>query len=380
MSEYQYYEFLVIDRPLTPREIAELRSFSTRARITPTSFINDYSWGSFKGNAELWMERYFDAFLYLSSWGSRVFQLRLPARLLDSNTGRLYCICNGAALREHNASVILTFESEDEDGGEWIEGEGCLSTLISVRAELARGDHRALYLGWLLCAQSGQLGSDEFEPPVPAGINEPSASLESLVEFLRIDRDLLAVAATASPPLSHGEPGPADIQAWLAELPAAEKDDLLARVIAGDAALANELVQRVRREGGNDQNRERAASRRRTVAELLGEGQSAAAARRRSEAEAAARESARREREAAIAMARHLDSPAGNEPGLWTRVEELIAARQPNRYDEAVGLLLDLRELAARKDPAAHRLQMQALRARHARKSALIDRLDKAGL
>src|SRR3990172_11206452 len=41
MSEDQYYEFQAIDRPLTAEEMGELRSFSTRARITPTSFVND---------------------------------------------------------------------------------------------------------------------------------------------------------------------------------------------------------------------------------------------------------------------------------------------------------------------------------------------------
>ena len=56
MSEYQYYEFQAIDRPLTDEEMAELRSYSTRARITPTSFGNDYSWGSFKGDEDAWME------------------------------------------------------------------------------------------------------------------------------------------------------------------------------------------------------------------------------------------------------------------------------------------------------------------------------------
>ena len=249
-----------------------------------------------------------------------------------------------------------------------------------MRAELARGDHRGLYLGWLQCAQSGELGGDTLEPPVPAGINELSASQESLVEFLRIDRDLLGVAATASPPLSHGELGPADVHAWLAKLPAAEKDDLLARAIAGDAALANELVQRVRREGGSDQSRGKAASRRRTVAELLREAENAARARRRVQAEEAAKERARREREAAVARARHLDRLAGREPELWRQVEDLIATRQPKRYDEAVGLLGDLRDLATRKDQAAHRFQMEALRTRHARKPALIDRLDKAGV
>jgi hypothetical protein len=44
MSEYQYYEFQAIDRPLTAEEMSELRSYSTRARITPTSFVNDYAW------------------------------------------------------------------------------------------------------------------------------------------------------------------------------------------------------------------------------------------------------------------------------------------------------------------------------------------------
>jgi hypothetical protein len=71
MSEYQYYEFQAIDRRLTDLEMAELRAHSTRARITPTSFVNDYSWGSFKGDEDAWMEKYFDAFLHLANWGTQ---------------------------------------------------------------------------------------------------------------------------------------------------------------------------------------------------------------------------------------------------------------------------------------------------------------------
>jgi hypothetical protein len=47
MSEYQYYEFQAIDRPLTERETATLRGCSSRATITPTRFVNNYSYGSF---------------------------------------------------------------------------------------------------------------------------------------------------------------------------------------------------------------------------------------------------------------------------------------------------------------------------------------------
>jgi hypothetical protein len=34
VSEYQYYEFQAIDRPLTAEEMRTLRGFSTRATIT----------------------------------------------------------------------------------------------------------------------------------------------------------------------------------------------------------------------------------------------------------------------------------------------------------------------------------------------------------
>jgi hypothetical protein len=77
VSEYKYYEFLTVDRPLTTKEMAELRSFSTRARITPTTFVNEYSWGNFKGDEEAWMERYFDALLYVANCGTRILTLAL---------------------------------------------------------------------------------------------------------------------------------------------------------------------------------------------------------------------------------------------------------------------------------------------------------------
>jgi hypothetical protein len=82
MSEYQYYEFQAIDRPLTSKQMEELRSFSSRARITATTFVNEYSYGSFKGDADAWMQDYFDAHLYLANWGTRVLMVALPARLL----------------------------------------------------------------------------------------------------------------------------------------------------------------------------------------------------------------------------------------------------------------------------------------------------------
>ena len=42
MSEYQYYEFVAVDQPLTSKQQAELRKHSSRATITASSFINEY--------------------------------------------------------------------------------------------------------------------------------------------------------------------------------------------------------------------------------------------------------------------------------------------------------------------------------------------------
>ena len=63
MSEYQYYEFQAIDRPLSQREMQELRALSTRAEITSTSFTNEYSYGNFKGDPYAVLGKYFDVFL-----------------------------------------------------------------------------------------------------------------------------------------------------------------------------------------------------------------------------------------------------------------------------------------------------------------------------
>jgi hypothetical protein len=51
---------------------------------------------------------------------------------------------------------------------------------------------------------------------------------------------------------------------------------------------------------------------------------------------------------------------------LWKKVEGLIAAKQPKSYDQAVELLLDLHDLAARKNGADFRRRAQALRAAQA--------------
>ena len=383
MSEYQYYEFVALDRPLTGEQMSELRALTTRATITPTRLQNVYHWGSFRGDPSTLMEKYFDAFLYVANWGVRRFMLRLPRRLLGPEVTSHYCACEGADVEYRGDFAILEFCSRSEGAEGFEEGEGWLSSLVPLRADLAAGDHRALYLGWLLCAQEGHLDDDSVEPPVPAGLGSLSAPLEAFAEFLRIDRDLTAVAAERSAPVVGTGPDDPEVERWIHGLPEVEKDRLLLRLVReGDPHLRAELLQGFQRSKTPPEGTAHAGWQGgRTVGELLAAAEVLAEARCREEERRRAEEQARLARERAAARARHLDGLAGREEELWLRAEGLIAMKRPREYDQAVELLKDLRDLADRSGASEEfDRRLGQLRERHAGKPSFMERLARAKL
>jgi hypothetical protein len=198
MSEYQYYEFRAVDRPLTAQEQTELRKLSTRAEISAYHFSNIYRWGHFKGSPDEMVERYFDAHLYVANWGVRRFVLRVPSQRFEAQRARPYLTGHCLSLREKGDKVILSFETK-EAWSDSVQGGGWLASLLLLRNELLSGDLRALYLGWLACAAHGQLSADDEEPPVPTGLRSLSAALVAITDFLLIPQELLEVAARESP-------------------------------------------------------------------------------------------------------------------------------------------------------------------------------------
>jgi len=379
VSEYQYYEFVAVDRPLDARQLDTLRALSTRARITPTSFVNTYQWGDFRGDPRALMEEFFDAFLYLANWGTRRVMIRLPGRLLSLETAQRYCVGQAAAAWLAGGQVILDLGSEDEEGGDWDESaEDSLASIVPVRAELASGDLRVLYLAWLLTAQSGEIDDEVAEPPVPAGLRTLTAPLRSLADFLRLDEDLLAVAAEASAEPGADHDTPADAARWVEGLPAADKDTLILRILLGDDAhLRVELLRRFRGESAADA----AASGGRTATQLLDAADARRQERERLVEQQRTEEHARRERAAAAAREQRLESLAREEEAAWRRVGALIGTKKPREYDEAVRLLSDLRAVGARNGrPGAFEQRCHELRQQHQRKPSLLARLDRAGL
>lgn len=132
MSEYQYYDFRAMDRALTRAEMAELRSISTRAVITSTSFTNHYEWGDLKANPLRLLEKYFDAFVYLANWGTREFYLRLPQELVDYKQLRTMLTGDAATVRKTGSDLIIGFENEPEQN-DWDDGTGWMGSMMSLR-------------------------------------------------------------------------------------------------------------------------------------------------------------------------------------------------------------------------------------------------------
>lgn len=70
MSEYQYYEFQAIDRPLTPEEQQAVARLSSRVEPHPRCAVFTYSWSDFPGDSADILGKYYDAMLYMANWGS----------------------------------------------------------------------------------------------------------------------------------------------------------------------------------------------------------------------------------------------------------------------------------------------------------------------
>ena len=374
MSEYQYYEFLAVDRPLGEEDRQALRDLSSRARITATSFTNHYEWGDFKGCPRALMERWFDLHLYVTNWGTRQLMIRLPKSLVDRDQLDACLVGTDIAeVVEIGDNLILDICTADEDGSDhhWDDGSGWLAALAPLRMELLSGDWRLPYLLWLTGVENGSF-LDEALEPLP-GIAPLSGGLVAFAELFRIDRDLLKAAAERHHSTFNQERQAERTHTTIATLPETQKTALLLRLAEGDPHVAAELRSRVRS----------------TLAQEPQESptlRSAGALRERAEAirndrEAAARESRRAERqrqEELAEKARRARLAALRRRGadVWREVEAEVERRNASGYDRAASLVSDLRAIAVEDGAMAEFSgRLHALRERHERKQRFLERL-----
>lgn len=368
MSEYQYYEFQAIDRPLDKAAQQQVRAVSSRARITATSFTNEYNWGDFRGDPRKFMERWFDLHLYIANWGARRLMLRVPGRLLSvSDLDPFLGGNDDVKVWTSGDNLILDIQRDEvETADGWDDDSGRLAAIAPLRSDVLSGDLRLFYLLWLVAVQDGLVDDGEVEP-LP-GIGPSTDALEAFAGFFDIDPDLMQAAA---------ETGEVDaamsrdaLRDALAAIPEAERTELLLRLVEGDGhVVAAELRHRFRK-------RPAPSAPRRTAGALRIRAQEIAAARERAEAECREAERRRQAEAAAKAQRERLVVLRRRGAAVWREIEVEIARRNPSGYDRAVSLLVDLQALAAEEGSRSDfARRLAAIRVAHETKRKFIERL-----
>jgi hypothetical protein len=119
----------------------------------------------------------------------------------------------------------------------------------------------------------------------------------------------------------------------------------------------------------------------RTAGSLLSAAEETTTQRRQAAAASAERARKRREEEAARARAEYLQKVAQRQPSVWKEIRDLVAMKQPASYDLAVGLLVDLRDVAiSQKGESDFRQTLADLCVEHARKPSFLSKVRRAGL
>ena len=380
MSEYQYYEFLSIDRPLTADEMAELRALSTRATITPVSFTNEYNWGDFKGNPHKLMQRYFDAHVYVANWMTAIFMVRLPIKALPKETAEALAVSYMLDFKAAKTHWIITWsmeESENYDRFGMEDGRGWMARLAPVRDELLRGDMRSLYIGWLAGITGEMMDDDEKEPVSISGLGSLTAAQQALAEFLEVDPDLLAGAGMGSPAAQSEEISEKDMDRWVDALPRNEVKAVLKQLLEGKGQQAERSIKNRFAAWRRGLQTDKIDLPRRKVGELRQNAEKARQIRlEKQKRDRKRRENKRREKRKA-----YLKNLSNDFPRAWESVREPVERGSGRGYDEACRGLVDIAEaynlFATKKQ---FQKELKKFMTGHMRRKALIQRLVKAGI
>lgn len=366
MSEYQYYEFQAIDRPLSGPEQQTIQALSSRAQVTPyrASFL--YNYGDFRGKPEDLVAQYFDAMLYMANWGTWQLIFRFPKPLVDPAWFDPYTMEDVIEVSTTAQHLILNITLNDEEGGGWVEGEGWLPRLLPLRDELMGGDLRLLYLAWLRVAPrlADHGDEDPCEPPVPPNLGKLSAPLQAFIEWVELDADLVTAAAQASPKPAQKK-AKDSLEDWLPQLSAAEQQGFLLKLVRREPHVDLQLINRLKELAGVGQGTLPTTPGTRTYSELVAIADDLDAQRTQKAAAAALKK-----------RIQYLEDLAPREAQTWDRVMDLIQVKQAHAYDEAANLLRDLQDLAqhqGRSTEFARRLNQ--LQETYSNRPALIRRL-----
>jgi hypothetical protein len=370
MSEYQRYEFMTVDRPLTKMEQEAVDALSSHIEVSATHALVEYNWGDFKHDPIDVLHKYFDGFLYWANWGSPQLAFRFPRGILPGNLLAGYDLEDFASFTRYKDCDILNIEFGEMEGPDvWTEYD--LGSLIPIREELMEGDLRALYIVWL--AAQEMMGSydeeEEYEidaPPVPPGMDDLTGAQEELAALFQVSEELLAAAAEHSATRKASrEATDEDIAASIKLLPPERSNEYLLRLAQNEPGLSRLFLRELRDLGRDKTGETSPAGERVTYATLLAESKNI-----RARLEREKREQAEAERR------RHLQDIDEHRDRYWQEADQAASRGTSSGYDEATRLLIELREAANYfNESQAFQAHFRAWIGPHTRRPALIKRL-----
>lgn len=264
MSEYQYFEFLALDK-LLPRELQQhLSRLSSRSHVSASRYAVHYDYGNFPGDPDTLIGDHFDAHLHVAAWGSRHVLLKVPARDLPLSVAAQYATEQVVEVWSDADSTVIAIRLDADDG--YLEFDrplyfeddddtsSPLADIASARGSLRRGDLRLLYLAWLVALVRGDVDDDDVEPPVPPGLDHLDEPLKAFVAFFELPETMIAAAAEGSAAASSPDvDDPLEewwtldaVEPYVAALPHAQLVDIVTSMVLGDGNAADALTQQIR--------------------------------------------------------------------------------------------------------------------------------------
>jgi len=175
MSEYQYYEFRAVDRPLS----RTTRPNCARFRRAPGSplpvFVNHYNWGDFGGNPDRLMDA-ISTFSCISPTGARGrLSIRLPkSGLKPADLKRFTAVNEDVVVRTAGDHLIVDVSCYELEQDFCDRGEGWLDKLAAFARDLINGRPAAVLSVWLMPVDTGKCPDDAIEPLAGIGPLTPA--------------------------------------------------------------------------------------------------------------------------------------------------------------------------------------------------------------
>nr|WP_283106234.1 hypothetical protein [Shewanella saliphila] len=227
-----------------------LRTISSRAEISATSFQVYYNYGDLKAEPFELMLKYFDIGFYYANWGSIDAYIKLPAGTLPD---ALLCFSSyGLHVHENDEWQLLIFSIEEYyDYFDDEDADGFFNNLAALRSGLMQGDWRLVYFMWLKAFDFN--GEVESVPLIQFDFEHLSEEVEGFAALYDIPLALVKALAMVlnEQPRHQAKQTQFQFDAWLHNLSEAEKDTLLRKLFEQGQLTRHQALALTRKEPAN---------------------------------------------------------------------------------------------------------------------------------